>query len=187
MGANSTRKVLCVDGGSWLSIILNWWQLSIKYAQVCVGYWFTFFVNDKKNCFSQIHFLDWYVHLCSCIQSQFTLGIRCCCGKKDSNCMFPHYSVVIMGTMVSQITSLLIVYSTVYSGADQRKHQTSASLAFVRGINRWPVNFRHKGPVTWKMFPLDDYHESDTWWSWPSYIFTPPQQTSITVMIWQNE
>ena len=47
-----------------------------------------------------------------------------------------HYDDVIMGTMASQITSLTIVYSTVYSDADQRKHQSSASLAFVRGIHR---------------------------------------------------
>ena len=43
-----------------------------------------------------------------------------------------------------------------YSGADQRKHQSSASLAFVQGIHRWPVNSPHKWPVTRKMFPLDD-------------------------------
>ena len=46
------------------------------------------------------------------------------------------------------------VYSIVYSGADQRKHQSSASLAFVRGIRRWPVNSSHNGPVTRKMFPF---------------------------------
>ena len=67
-----------------------------------------------------------------------------------------HYSEVIMGPIASQITSLTIVYSTVYSDADQRKHQSSASLAFVRGIHRWPVNSPHKGPVTRKMFPFDD-------------------------------
>ena len=61
-----------------------------------------------------------------------------------------------MGTMASQITSLAIVYSTVYSGADHKKHQSSVSLAFVRGIHRWPVNSQHKGPVTRKMFPFDD-------------------------------
>ena len=61
-----------------------------------------------------------------------------------------------MGTMASQITSFTIVYSTVYSGAVQRKHQSSASLAFVRGIHRGPVNSQHKGPVTRKMFPFDD-------------------------------
>ena len=61
-----------------------------------------------------------------------------------------------MNAMTSQTTSLPIVYSTVYSGADQRKHQSSVSLAFVRGIHRWPVNSPHKWPVTRKMFPFDD-------------------------------
>ena len=45
-----------------------------------------------------------------------------------------HYDDVMMSAMASQITSLTIAYSGVYSGADQRKHQSSASLAFVRGI-----------------------------------------------------
>ena len=67
-----------------------------------------------------------------------------------------HYSDVIMGTMVFQITSLMIVNSTIYSGKDQRKHQSSPSLALVRGIHRWPVNSPHKWPVTQKMFPFDD-------------------------------
>ena len=61
-----------------------------------------------------------------------------------------------MGTIASQITSLTIVYSTVYSDADQRKHQSSASLAFVWGIHRGPVNSPHKWPVTRKLFPFDD-------------------------------
>ena len=56
-----------------------------------------------------------------------------------------------MGTAASQITSLTIVYSTVYSDADQRKHLSSASLAFVRGMNS-----PHKWPVTRKMFPFHD-------------------------------
>ena len=67
-----------------------------------------------------------------------------------------HYNDVIMGKIASQITSLTIVFSTVYSDADQRKHQSSASLAFVRGIHRRPVNSPHKWPVTRKMFPFDD-------------------------------
>ena len=61
-----------------------------------------------------------------------------------------------MTMMASQITSLTIVYSAVYSGADQRKHQSPASLAFMRGIHRWPVNSPRKGTVTRKMFPFDD-------------------------------
>ena len=61
-----------------------------------------------------------------------------------------------MSAMASQITSLTSVYSTVYSGADQRKLQSSASLAFVWGIHRWLVNSPQKGPLTRKMFPFDD-------------------------------
>ena len=51
--------------------------------------------------------------------------------------MTNHYCDVKMGAMASQITSLTIAYTTVYSGTDQRKHQSSASLAFVWGIHQW--------------------------------------------------
>ena len=64
-----------------------------------------------------------------------------------------HYNDVIMGAMVSQLTSRTFVYSAVYSGADQRKHQSSAALAFVRGI---AGEFPAQRPVTRKMFPFDD-------------------------------
>ena len=67
-----------------------------------------------------------------------------------------HYDDVIMTMLASQITSLTVVYSIVYSDVNQRKHQSSASLAFVREIHRGPVNFPHKWPVTRKMFPFDD-------------------------------
>ena len=67
-----------------------------------------------------------------------------------------HYNDVIMSAMASQITGFSIVYFTFCSGADQRKYQSSASLAFVRGSHRWPVNAPHKGPVTRKWFPFDD-------------------------------
>ena len=67
-----------------------------------------------------------------------------------------HYDDVIMTMLASQITSLAVVYSIVYSGVDQRKHQSSASLAFVREIYRGPVNFPQKWPVTRKIFPFDD-------------------------------
>ena len=67
-----------------------------------------------------------------------------------------HYNDVIMSAMVSQITGVSIVYSTVCSGSDQRKHRSSASLAFVRVIHRWPVNSLHKGPITRKMFPFNN-------------------------------
>ena len=67
-----------------------------------------------------------------------------------------YYNDVILSAMASQITGLTIICSTVYSDADQRKYQSSASLAFVWGVNWWPVNSPHKGAVTRKMFPFDD-------------------------------
>ena len=70
--------------------------------------------------------------------------------------VFIHYSDVIMGAMTSQTARLTIVFSTIYSGADQRRHQSSTSLAFVQEIHRSPVNSPNKGPVTWKIFPFDD-------------------------------
>ena len=71
---------------------------------------------------------------------------------------FTYYNDVMMSAMESQITSLTIICSTVYSGVGQRrKHQSSALLAFVRGIHRWPVNSPHKGPVTRKTYPFHDF------------------------------
>ena len=76
-----------------------------------------------------------------------------------------HHSDVIMGTMASQITSLTIVYWTLYSVADQRKHQSSASLAFERGIHRGPVNSPHKWPVTRKIVSILWRHQTITWYA----------------------
>ena len=91
-----------------------------------------------------------------------------------------HYNDVIMGKIGSQITSLTIVYSTVYSDADERKRQSSASLAFVRGIHRGPVNSPNKWPVTRKMLLFDDVIMSgpnfvDTITQQPLRQFTPNQ------------
>ena len=62
-----------------------------------------------------------------------------------------HYSEVIKDAMTSQISSLNRLFKR-----RSKKLQSSASLAFVRGIHRWPVNSSHKWPVTRKMFPFDD-------------------------------
>ena len=75
------------------------------------------------------------------------------CGTYD---ITVHYGDVIMGSIASQITSLTIVYSTVYADAAKRKHQSSASLAFVWGIHRGPVNSSHRWRVARKMFPFSD-------------------------------
>ena len=67
-----------------------------------------------------------------------------------------HYNDVIIGALASQSISLTIVYSSVYSGAVKKTHQSSAPTAFVRGIHRWALNYPHKWPVRRKMFPFDD-------------------------------
>ena len=81
-----------------------------------------------------------------------------CCKSEQA----VHYDDVIMSAIASQITSLTIVYSIVYSDVDQRKYQSTASLAFVWWIHRGPVNSPHKWPVTRKMFPFDDVIMADT-------------------------
>ena len=83
-----------------------------------------------------------------------------------------------MSTIASQITSLTIVYSIVYLRADERKHQSSAILAFVRGIHRRPVNSPHKGPVTRKMFPIDDVIMRNT------YIVRRTHSSHCIVFYW---
>ena len=86
-----------------------------------------------------------------------------------------HYVDVIMSAMVSQITGVSIVCLIVNSGADQRKHQSSALLGFVRRIHRWPVNSPHKSPVTWKCF-----HLMTSSWMYLHYfaIPAPPNDTN---------
>ena len=97
---------------------------------------------------------------CTPLQSKrLAFGRMLCCWMSNFIALLIrtiHYNDAIMGAMASQITSLAIVFSTVYSDADQRKHQRSASLSFVRRIHRRPVNSPHKWPVTRKMFPFDD-------------------------------
>ena len=89
---------------------------------------------------------------------EFRTWVRNCIRHETTDAIIHllHYDDVIMTMLASQITSLAVVYSIVYSGVNQRKHQSSASLAFVREIHRGPVNFPHKWPVTRKMFPFDD-------------------------------
>ena len=96
-----------------------------------------------------------------------------------------------MSEIASQITGLTIVYSTVNSVADQRKHQSYASLAFVRGIHRRPVNSPHKGPVTGKMFPFDDVIMCSKWlvfgikWKVGVISIIPVQSWNKMTIRWQ--
>ena len=97
-------------------------------------------------------------------------NIYCCniCGLQTHCSHFAgsHYSDVVMSTMASQITSVLIVCSTICPGIDKKIHKSSASLVFLRGIHWWPVDSPHKGPVTWKMFPPFDDITMIIWGLW---------------------
>ena len=78
--------------------------------------------------------------------------------RPQANC-----SDVKFSAMASQINGVTIVYSTLCSGTDETKHQSFATLAFVRGIHRWTVNSLHKGPVTRNMVPFDHAKEPQKW------------------------
>ena len=116
---------------------------------------------SKRGHWEKPLFSLWVRTLCMTTQTAsasngITKNICLLCICHIISCRGGHYNNVIVNAMASQIASLTIVYSTVYSGADKKKHQSSTSLAFVRGIPRWPVNSPHKGPVMRKMFPFDD-------------------------------
>ena len=121
----------------------NVWLYFIKRVHVCVVWWI----------FAYIPVLPFDCNLNSnCIQTP---------PRHDDVIKwknFPRYWPFVRGIhrSPSQITILTIVCATKYSGADQRKHQSSVSLTFVQGIHRWQVNSPHKGPVTRKMFPFVD-------------------------------
>ena len=135
-------------GYFWLLVFIS----TLFFCWKCALYHFLIFnvkgtlhryVSGVHMCFLKL--IDKFIHHMSLVQYVPRCPAFVC-----------HYNDVIMCVMASQITSLTIVYFIVYSGADKRKHQSSASLAFVRGIHRRPVNAPHKGPVTRKMLPFDD-------------------------------
>ena len=111
------------------------------------------FVNISKSS----TFYTLYGHVC------LVIGTTCC-----------HYNDVIMGAMASQITSLTIVQSVVYSSADKKTHQRSASLAFVQGFHREPVTSPDIWPETRKMLPFDDVIMVDNLF-YRTYIYTDPK------------
>ena len=137
-----------------------WWCLTgaSKFTVQCL-LWFT--ENRKIDLNDHWLICSWWHHKTSLgvgagngMSYALTISLQ---KNRTAHQIYPsHYCDVIIGAMASQITSLTSVCSTVYSDADQRKHQSSASLAFVREIHRWPVNSPHKWPVTRKVFPFDD-------------------------------
>ena len=124
-------------------------------VHICVLVFFADSKRDREGCYTRMTIMG-SQHNDGLKQERRTFSALTM--ELHLSCINPsqHYCDAIMGTVASQITSLTIVYTTVYSDADQSKHQSSASLAFVRGIHRGPVNSPHKGPVTRKMFPFDD-------------------------------
>ena len=82
-----------------------------------------------------------------------------------------HYNDVIMSAMASQITSLTIVYSTIYSGTDQRKYQSSASMAFVCGDSPVTGEFPAQRSSNAEMFPFSDV-----------IMLSPPTRLFISVL-----
>ena len=111
-------------------------------------------LKKRKGLADILHATSWYGNAFVITGNNTEFRYFPCCWT--STCHWFDYSDVIMSTMASQITSLTILYSTVYLGVNQRNRQSSASLAFLRGIHRWPVTSPHKGPVTREMFPFDD-------------------------------
>ena len=92
---------------------------------------------------------------------------------------------VITSAIASQITSVSIVYSTVCSDTVQRKHPSSAPLALVRRIHRWPVDSPRKGPVTRKMFPLDDVNSKYFMFLAVVYMYNNFAQFSPMGYLWK--
>ena len=107
-----------------------------------------------------------HVFLCGVLQNIWSMRLHECLANLVGKLILGKN---VISKMASLITSVVTVCSNVCSGTDLRKHQSSASLAFVRGIHRWPVNSLHKGPVTRKMFPFDDVIMMTTF---ASYIYT---------------
>ena len=95
-----------------------------------------------------------------------------------------HYSDVMMSAIASQIDAVSSVYLTVCSVANQRKYQSSTSLACVRGIHRWPVNFPYKGPVTRKIFHLMT-SSCDCYWA-IVFRYIPKNFTWLPCPVWNH-
>ena len=141
--------------------------IEYRWSDVMLSYWTTRFTTLRglNTIFRQRHLPCCWEQLHS-LHPNKTCPWDCliCCNALNSGVPKPyviqvwlaHYGDIIISAMASQITTLTIVYAAIYSAANHRKHQSSALLAFLRGIHRWPVNSPHKWPVTRKMFSFDD-------------------------------
>ena len=113
---------------SYIAIVPNWY---FRYHPIIPQQ----NIKNSKNCWRNVEFDHtsywWYTQMTDTLWLIIVIYTSSHKGR--------HYNDVIMGAIAYQITSPTIVYSTIYSGSDKKKHKSSASLAFVRGIHRWPV------------------------------------------------
>ena len=130
-------------------LLPNVWQYIIQTNVDQILWWMYTSLRPKST-------TEPHITLCSVNYLNILTSLWECSSNYHLKSCCWHYDDVRMGAIASQITSLTIVYSTVYSGADQCKHQSSASLAFVWWIHWGPVNSPHKWPVARKIFPFDD-------------------------------
>ena len=128
--------------------------------------------NFQWVCYRDTNLRPYYLYM-TCWNWQNVVEVMACClrasGPQVVHGCTLQWRGVIMNLVTSQITSISIVCASIYSGTDQRKHQSSALLDFVRRIYRWSVNSPHKGPVTRKMFPFDDVIMTFVDCSWVIY------------------
>ena len=134
----------------------NWPNMQISQCTYSISHNASFRTEMCIFLFWMVHFEIWNRCIVGFVRLVYWACHLAACNYPGTLSYNQHYSDVIISVMASQITGVSIVYSTVCSGADQRKHQSSKSLACVRGIHRSPVSSPHKGPVTRKMFPFDD-------------------------------
>ena len=88
------------------------------------------------------------------------------------NILTNDWDAAVFVVVVAAAATVVVTVAVATSTSDaQRKHQSSTSLAFVRGIHRWPVNSPHKGPVTRKMFPFDDVIMMDEFHDVTYFVF----------------
>ena len=128
-------------------------QDNYVYMQDNYVYIITYFFTQVK-----MYIVQWNIYVVMYLHGHRTLpNLTSHVFDLTAHHKFMYYSDVIMSAMASHITTVSIISSTVCSGADQRKHQSFVSLAFVIGIYRWPVDSPHKGLVTRKIFLYHDF------------------------------
>ena len=155
-----------------LVLIMNTWQWYEKYA------------NRIRHLY-RMHSWPISNNLCAVVGCDGRAEVQGISMKEKSVC---HYNDVIMNAMASQVTSFRVVYSTVHSDADQRKHQSFASLAFVRGIHRWPVDSPHERPsnaenvsIWWRYHVCLVYYKTDV----SSSIIAISEENNLRILILQ--